>query len=164
MNEATSITDHGADLPKTQPWAALALGTFVLNWIWEMLQAPLYANMRGMAPGKATWLCTVASGGDVVIMLVAYSAVALLVGTRAWFVYPRPGRVAVYLAVGLLVTVAAEMLSIHRWGRWSYGPSMPLLLGVGVSPLAQWVVVPLVMLWVAKRYLRHGAVEPLAAP
>lgn len=56
------------------------------------------------------------------------------------------------------------VLCIHRWGRWSYGPSMPLLLGVGVSPLAQWVVVPVVMLWLAKRYLRRGAVEPVAAP
>ncbi|MDQ2665131.1 MAG: TMEM199/VMA12 family vacuolar ATPase assembly factor [Gemmatimonadota bacterium] len=157
------MTDHAPDLPKTQPWAALALGTFVLNWIWEMLQAPLYASMQGMARGKATWLCTVASGGDVVIMLVAYSVVALLVGSGAWFLHPRPGRVAIYLAAGLLITVAAEMLSIHWWGRWSYGPSMPLLLGVGVSPLAQWVVVPLIMLWVAKRYLRRGAVERLAA-
>ena len=32
---------------------------------------------------------------------------------------------------------------------------MPRLLGIGVAPLAQWIVVPVMTLWLAKFYLKR---------
>lgn len=144
-------------LPPTQPWLPLAVGAFVLNFAWEMLQAPLYESMRGLPFANATWLCARASGGDVVIALAAYGGVAAIVGSPAWLLRPRRAWVASYLVAGVTGTVLLEILNVQHWGRWAYARAMPRVFGVGVAPLAQWLVVPLVTLWVVRRYVRQIA-------
>ncbi len=54
---------------------------------------------------------------------------------------------------GLAVTVAPEWLNVHVWRRWAYGEDMPVVLGVGLTPLLLWVIVPLLTLWLARRHL-----------
>ncbi|GAC1651683.1 MAG: hypothetical protein NVS4B3_12740 [Gemmatimonadaceae bacterium] len=157
-SDARSAADV-ALLARAQPWAALSIAAFLLHWVWEMLQAPLYDSMRSLSLWESTRLCTEAAAGDVAISLVAYAVVGALVGSRGWLFEPRPRRVTGYLVVGLVATVLLEILSIQRWGRWSYAPIMPSVRGVGLAPLVQWVVVPLVTLWVARRYLAWGAVR-----
>lgn len=138
-------------LPRWQPWAALAAVSLPLHFAWELLQAPLYLpHERGGA-----WLCAQASAGDVVITLLAYAGASWVAGTRAWIERQHATRVAAYLAIGLGVTVLLEFLSVYRWGRWAYRPNMPRLLGIGVAPLAQWIVVPVLTLWLAKPYLKR---------
>ncbi len=137
-------------LPRWQPWAALAAASLPIHFAWEMLQAPLYLPHERWA-----WLCAQASAGDVVITLLAYAGASWVPGTRAWIARPRATHVTAYLAIGLGVTVLLEFLSVYRWGRWAYGPNMPRLLGIGVAPLAQWIVVPALTLWLAKSYLKR---------
>lgn len=146
-------------VPRTQPWAALALGAFGLHWTWEMLQGSLYASMKTLSLANATWQCTAASIGDVVITLFAYGIVAAGVGSRTWLLHARLPRVTAYLVTGLVITVALEMLNVQYLNRWSYAPSMPLVLGVGLAPLAQWFVVPIASLWIARRYIRRVALR-----
>ena len=59
----------------------------------------------------------------------------------------------VFLAVGLIATIALEYLNTEILGRWTYGPEMPRLpiLGTGLAPIAQWVVIPIVVLWYLRR-------------
>jgi hypothetical protein len=146
-----------AGMARAQPWAALAVTSLLLDWTWEMLQAPLYASMRILPTANATWICTVASGGDVLIALFAYGAIAAAVQDRAWLLQVSVYRVAGYVAIGLFITVALEFLSVEKWGRWSYAPSMPRVLGVGLAPLLQWIAVPLATLWIVRRHHRHTA-------
>jgi hypothetical protein len=35
-------------------------------------------------------------------------------------------------------------------GLWSYAETMPTVAGVGVAPALQWVVIPMLMLWLAR--------------
>lgn len=43
---------------------------------------------------------------------------------------------------------------IERWataiGRWTYSDSMPTIAGIGVSPLLQWLVIPTLLLALAR--------------
>ncbi len=153
----TPPTEPAAALSRAQPWAALTVAAFPLHWAWEMLQAPLYGSMRSLSGWEATRLCTVATVGDVAIGLISYAAVVALVGNRSWLLHLRPARITGYLAVGLALTIVLEILSVQRWGRWSYAPSMPRVLGVGITPLAQWIIVPLLTIWVVRWYLARGA-------
>ena len=158
LGETTSPALASAVQPAAgQPWTALAVASLGLNFVWEMLQAPLFEDMLTMPRWTATWLCARASIGDAVITLVAYGSVALLARSRTWIVVPRVGQVAGYLVVGLAATVALEFLNVYVLGRWSYAPRMPLVWGVGLAPIAQWLIVPLLVLWVARRYLCRAA-------
>jgi hypothetical protein len=40
-----------------------------------------------------------------------------------------------------------------RLARSSYAPAMPLLAGIGLVPIAQWIVLPLITLWLTRRHL-----------
>lgn len=46
--------------------------------------------------------------------------------------------------LGIIYTIISEWLNVAIWHRWAYAPAMPVLpvLGTGVSPLVQWLVVP----------------------
>ena len=60
---------------------------------------------------------------------------------------------AVIVVLGVLTTVAIEWISTRWLGRWAYRESMPVdpILGIGLSPLAQWIVVPLLAFWILRR-------------
>lgn len=109
---------------------------FVLNFIWEMLQMPLFQDMDW---SPASWaLCAAASLGDAAFSTAAYAALALW-HRDAWWVCQRNAcDVGWVVAGGLLAAVLGERLS-QAWGWWSYSSLMPLvpLIRVGVVPLVQ---------------------------
>lgn len=150
-----------AGVPRTQPWLAIGVASLGLHFAWEMLQAPLYEGMLSMPRWTATWHCARASAGDAVIAIVAYGTVALVARTRLWIVQPRTWQVAAYVGVGFAVTVALEYLNVYRLGRWSYAPAMPQVLGIGLAPIAQWLVVPPLVLWLVHIHLRRRSRTPL---
>jgi hypothetical protein len=58
-----------------------------------------------------------------------------------------------YLVVALLVGLAMEYSSLFEWEHWRYEPGVPRLLGVGMHVYAQWLLVPPLILWLARRHL-----------
>ena len=138
-----------------QPWVALAAASLPLHFAWEMLQAPLFESMKGLSFAYATSLCARATLGDLAVTAGCYGAVAVVRGTRAWLLSPSAGSIAAYLALGVAATAALEVNAVYHAGRWSYAATMPLFAGIGLAPLLQWLVVPLLALWVARRYLQH---------
>ena len=63
-------------------------------------------------------------------------------------------RALIASAVGLAYIGWSEWYNVYRAENWQYMPAMPLLFGVGLSPLLQWVFVPAVTLPVVRRYAR----------
>ncbi|WP_163271133.1 hypothetical protein [Chelativorans alearense] len=68
-------------------------------------------------------------------------------------IYARFAFVVATVLTGFLLTVVIEWVSIHVLARWSYDARMPVLpyVNVGISPLLQWLIVPIVSLWLAFR-------------
>ena len=115
----------------------------ILNFIWEMAQAPLYGPMGSF--WEATWRCLKAGVGDGVLILAVLFAGALVFRSNAWFLRMSKVRFAFASGVGLFVAVLIELWGLNA-GRWTYGPRMPLAPGtsLGLVPLAQMaVLVPL---------------------
>jgi hypothetical protein len=50
------------------------------------------------------------------------------------------------MAFGLAWTAQSEWVNVHVRGTWAYDGSMPLVAGVGVKPLLQWLLLPPVAL------------------
>ena len=138
--------------PRYQPWVALALFSLLVNFAWEVLVPPFYA-LHAAAPHSITVLaCLRSSFGDAGITIGSYAAVAAI-GTRRWINAASPRLIAAYVACGLVVTIALEYISVYRLGRWTYSSIMPTIGGIGVVPLVQWLVLPLVVLWLSHRHL-----------
>lgn len=138
---------------RRQPWLALAGFALLGNFAWEMLQAPFYRGMPEAAHWAAVVECGRATVGDVFITLLAYAAAIPWGGGRWWLGIPRWKPVGVYLAAGLGIMLILELVNVYGLGRWTYAERMPLVLGVGLTPVLQWVLMPPLALWLARRHL-----------
>ena len=138
----------------------VAIFALLLNFAWEILQAPLYAGMADMPHAQVTRACLQATGGDAVIMLIAYGSVAVVSRSRRWIDAASGRQLVLFTAIGMSITVAIEWLATHGYwiGKWSYLSRMPLVpgTGIGVAPLLQWVVLPPLTVWFVRRQLAHG--------
>ena len=136
--------------------AAFAL---LLNFAWEILQAPLYEGMADMPHAEVTKACLQATVGDAVMMLLAYGVVAVAARSRMWMVAANGWQLALFIAVGVSITAGIEWLATRGYwiSIWSYLPTMPLVPGtrIGLAPLLQWVVLPLLTVWFVRRQLAH---------
>ncbi len=65
-----------------------------------------------------------------------------------------------FLAIGLVITIAFELLATGPLNQWEYGELMLMVpvIGVGAAPVAQWVNLPLLQLWLVKRQIIGGGV------
>ena len=140
-----------ADLPELN----VAFFAFLLNFVWEFLQVPFFRGMAEAPHWEAVQSCTLATLGDAGIALVAFWIVALAARSRSWVIHPTARQLMGFLAVGVVITITFEWLATEVLDRWSYAESMPTLplLGTGVLPILQWIVLPPVVVWLVRRQL-----------
>lgn len=139
------------DLPELN----FAVFAFLLNFPWEFLQIPLYLGMAEAPHWAATKVCVFATLGDAVIVVFAFWMAALAARSRQWFVKPRRWPTAVFILAGLAITIVLERLATGPLDRWQYAATMPVapFLGVGLTPLLQWSVLPPICLWFVGRQI-----------
>lgn len=128
----------------TARFLALGVVAFALHFGWELAHAKWYVTMNALPFLTATAWCARAALIDVAISAGAYAAAALIARSLRWVSALRAFPVAVYFAIGLAITVAIERWAIAV-GRWRYAPTMPTIGGIGLSPLLQWIVLPLLI-------------------
>jgi len=120
-------------------WSALA---FVLNLAWEIAQVRLYTIWTGADGTSVAWALLHCTVGDVLIALAMF-ALAGVALQRADWPASRPWAGSAITVTGAVVFTAwSEWYNVYRSGSWGYTPSMPLILGIGLSPLLQWLILP----------------------
>jgi len=125
-----------------------------LSLAWEVAQLPLYTLWRDATPAFKAYAVVHCTLGDVLIGTSALAIALLVTGAsepRAW----RWGAIAALtVAIGLGYSVFSEWLNTVVRDGWAYAAAMPTVriggLEVGLSPLAQWLVVPPLALLLAR--------------
>lgn len=146
--------------PVWLPAIRIYLGLITVgNLAWEVAHVPLYTIWQSGSAreiGFAVFHCTV---GDVLIATACLVMSLLLMGASDW---PRRSFKAVaVLAVvgGVAYTVYSEWLNTTVRQSWAYNDWMPVLplLGTGLSPLLQWLIIPSAAFIVVHRRLHNEA-------
>ncbi len=126
-----------------------------LNLAWELAQLPLYTLWREASAGYIAFAVAHCTVGDI---LIGAAALALaLMATRAGPLKSWRWRhiALVATAAGAAYTLVSEWMNTSLRQGWQYSELMPTLeLGgivVGLSPLAQWLIVPPLALYLARR-------------
>ncbi len=129
--------------------------SFTLHFVWEFVQVPTYTGMAVLPHWEAIKLCMSATFGDVGFALIAFWLASLVARTRDWILRPMRFPAAIFVAVGIALTVGFEYYYTNISLRWTYSDLMPLVppLGTGLSPLLQWIVIPLIVIWLTRRHL-----------
>jgi hypothetical protein len=122
------------------------------NLAWEFAQMPLYTLWSTGSSREIVFAAVHCTGGDMLIGGAALAAALLLFGTNAWPSSRFTVVAIAAVAAGLAYTVYSEHLNTAR-NAWSYSAFMPVLpgLGVGLAPLAQWLIVPLLAFAASRR-------------
>jgi hypothetical protein len=142
----------------------LAVGRYVLaigigNLLWEAGQLPLYTIWRDGSPGQIAFAALHCTAGDLLIATSALLGALVLLGGAEWPQrrFHLVGAAAV--AGGLAYTVFSEWLNTEIRGSWAYSAWMPKLpvIGTGLAPLVQWILVPtLGLLWARGKVRQDG--------
>ncbi len=110
---------------------------YLLNFVWENSQMPLYAGYEGFWAHVPMHL--LASLVDAVVTVVLLAIVNKMKGGT-------PFKLCV-LGIGGGVTALFFELAAQGLGMWSYSSNMPMIGGVGLLPLMQLtILVPLASL------------------
>jgi hypothetical protein len=125
-----------------------------LNLLWEIAQLPFYTLWEESPPSFIAYAVVHCTLGDVMIGTLAL--LIALIATRARAVETwRWRQVALFLVIPAVgYTALSEWINTIARGSWAYSALMPVVnLGgfeIGLSPLAQWIVIPPVALWLAE--------------
>jgi hypothetical protein len=119
-------------------------GIAIANVSWELAQLPLYTLWAEQPPGFVIYAVLHCTAGDVLIAACVLLLGMCLAAPRG---FPAQGfaRVALVATLGGVVYVVfSEWLNTAVRTSWTYAPAMPImpLVGVGLAPFLQWVVLP----------------------
>ena len=137
-------------LPSDAPWLKMLrrylFWSAGLHLIWEIVQLPLFTLWRTGTAREITFAVLHCTAGDLMIAALALLVALLLVGEATW---PQRGSISVgvvMLGIGIGYTIYSEWVNTVVRQSWAYAPIMPTLpwFGTGISPLMQWLVVPLI--------------------
>ncbi|ORE91779.1 hypothetical protein ATO13_19345 [Stappia sp. 22II-S9-Z10] len=117
----------------------------VANLVWEFAHMPLYTLWRTGTPLEIAFAALHCTGGDVLIALSAVMLTLFLVGSPAWPAVRSRQVVSLTIVFGLGYTIFSEWLNIEVRQSWAYSDLMPVIpiIDAGLSPVLQWIVIPL---------------------
>ena len=124
---------------------------FLLNFAWELSHCPLYKGC-GYDFAHVTFLA-LASLADAILAVLLYFGFALVYRNGMW-AHPLTAMRGFWLmVVGGTGAVVSEMAHLAA-GNWAYTDGMPLIpgIGVGVTPVLQFTVLP-VLIYSLSSYL-----------
>lgn len=135
----------------SRPEVRIAIFGFLTAFLWEMWQMPFY-DRTGLSIADAVRGCSLGSFGDAGILVLAYFVAGKVAHDRYWLCNWSAAPLAAYLATGLAITIVVEHIALNsEWG-WRYSDAMPRdpAFGTGLVPVLMWIIVPVVVLWLAR--------------
>ena len=127
--------------------------SLLLHTFWEGLHSYFYIFPDGFAAyPRFCWYCV---GGDVLIALGSFFIVSLIFRSRKWILNPTKLQTTLFILAGTLYTIGSEYVHVNLAGTWQYSNLMPIipLINVGLTPVLQWIVIPLIVIFIIKRQL-----------
>lgn len=122
------------------------------NLLWEVLQQPFYTLWRIASPAYVAFAIIHCWIGD--LMIASFSLALGIIasrslGSKRFF----PAGVIVSVLAGVSYTIFSEWqnMSVHHF--WTYSAYMPRLpiVGTGLLPILQWILVPAIALYCARK-------------
>jgi len=113
------------------------LYAFLINFVWEVWHSELYTTCHKMTYWARIRLLTRMSLKDGFWIAALYFLTFYMFGSQN--ILENTTQMAVFAALALLVGYVTEYTAL-KWKRWEYSSAMPMVLGVGATPLLELAV------------------------
>jgi len=115
----------------------LFVSSFFLNFVWEAFHSVFLYNGHNFNAIKYVPMIGYVSIVDGLLIVGIYLIVSLLLRDIFWIRTPNKNKAVIFMVVGLLIAWFIEYRAIFIQSKWSYNAWMPIIFGVGISPLLQ---------------------------
>ena len=127
--------------------------SFLLNFVWEITQMPLYGEIGMGIRGNYSEFLKIhweVSLKDALMVAVVYLVIGFLLRNWEWPKNFNKGWVLLWLALPIWQGII-EYYSVYVNHRWAYTESMPLILGIGFSSILQMLTLPTAAILLSKK-------------
>lgn len=144
-----------------QPECLLLSVALPLELVWEIVQLPLYTLWEQSHWTYILFSLLHCTAGDLLIALIVFEIMAVLNGTRHWFIHASSLNGMLFTGIGLAYTIYSELHNVNITRAWSYTNYMPLIpwFNVGLTPFLQWLILPTVIVRLMREMGRGGSGE-----
>lgn len=130
--------------------AGIFIVAFFLNLLYELLHSILYETCLKAPLKKYIYLILKGALFDGVAIAVIYF------GTYVAFKSPNPfDNIYQIIVFGLISFIFAYMWEVYslKKKKWAYASGMPMILGVGVTPLLQLALTGLLSIYIVFQFI-----------
>ena len=132
-----------------------------LNLLWELAQLPLYTIWREAPPAEIAYAVAHCTTGDLLIGSAALVLALFATRSHALRTWNWTGIALTAVLIGVGYTAFSEWMNTSLRASWQYSSLMPRIelgsVSIGLSPLAQWLIVPPLAMWLVARKGAPGA-------
>ena len=128
------------------------LFSFLVFATWEWVQTPFFVDVTRDI-NTIVWYRIHCTFGDILILSSSMLAVGILTKRAAWFLQPDTRQLVLVTLIGVGYTLFSEYRNVHLAGNWGYSEYMPTLFGIGLVPVIQWLVLPVFILYITRRFV-----------
>lgn len=140
-------------LQALHPIAILFFVSFSLHFVWENMHKHLYTGYSPDVMGPFPVIFGATLGDALLYTIIPVLLVALFVGDAAWFRTVSARHYVALAITGLFIALFVEYKAMAL-GRWAYTDAMPLIRGIGLSPLIQMTVLLPLSVFITNRIER----------
>jgi hypothetical protein len=135
------------------PETNLFLFAFLLNFVYEVWQAPYYEFYGSPSLADKINDLTHCSFGDGVIILFSSWIVSVLVRSREWVLYPTSKLAFLFTSIGLVITLVIETYRVNVSKVYGVPVLAVPILGMSFLAVIQWIALPPFILYLARRHM-----------
>lgn len=126
------------------------LFAFLINFLWESIHAIfLYTCCLNMRAPEFVRLISYASLIDSVIISGLFIIISFISGPY-WIKNTRKKEAFIFIISALIVAIWIEYRGVYLLQKWQYSDLMPIIFGIGLSPMIQLIVTGFLTLSIAK--------------
>lgn len=133
--------------------ASVFLLSYVLNYVWESLHAVFLYEAHDFPARKYVRMVSYVSAVDGALVTGLYLFTGALWRDLRWLRSMNRRQAYALFICGMIVAAAIEYQRVYVSKTWGYGPLMPTVFGIGISPLVQLSVTGLLAFWLTRRLL-----------
>jgi hypothetical protein len=133
------------------------LFSYLFNFVWEAFHAVWLYEDHDIGADHYVRMINYVSIVDALIVLGIFCIVCVLWRNLSWLKGMNSMQALAVVLTGFAASGMLEYRAVYLLKEWRYNENMPIVLGIGLSPLIQIGVTGLLALWLTGRLLYRKA-------
>lgn len=134
----------------------IAVSTYLVSLLWEVAHSMLY-NWNQLPLKNEIYfyipMIMVSTLGDVFVILTIFLINSIFRKGFTWISFPTKRDYIALTFLGVIFAIGIEIRAMF-FNLWSYNQYMPLVFGIGLTPLIQLSITGIIVLFLTSRFVK----------